>query len=412
MKNIMNKKTIRNFFIDKKQQWILFLVTFFIHESLVVLLNSELIKLPIDIVDHFSYHNLASEISNLLNNGNYTWGAVYYYHWYPVFIAVLYSFFGKSILLATSINAVLVSFSSVLFFEIANSIGRKIYEKIIFWGTLIIFNGYISLMLNTSLLLREAWIIFLVLVILYFSLKMFSLQKISWKHFFVILLAFLLLRNLRFFVGFAIIVGFFASWFFENNLILKKRIVYGLIMIFLVSGTTFFLTGEGLGKSLSFIQYINPQFIREIRSNYFDQRGITKINSQETVVVDTINKKTSFNFLGIARSFNDIVFGPFPGQISFKKYLMALPEILLWYLILAFSFVGFYFKRINKPLLFFIPSVIIISGLVLSVNNFGALFRYRMPLVILLSFFALFGFILLLEIFSKNKNHENTLYHN
>jgi hypothetical protein len=406
MNNILKK--IRVLLTD--YGWALFIITFLLHESVVLLINYGIVNIPVTASDHLMYLNSSGEIYNLLNTGLYTWGAVFYQHWYPLLLGISYfPFGGPSVLIGTTINALLIAFSSILFFKITSSLNTSINKKYLFWITLVIMNGYASLMYNSSLLLKETWIVFLILSILYLAIKMYQNEKFNWWQFILILFLCLALRNLRFFVGFAMIVGFLVGWFFESKMFLRRRILYGIMMFILFSFTTSVLTGPGIGESKSFIEYINPGFIYNLRRQYFsDGATTTNINvvEQNNNLDETVSSTSQYKFSinGIIKSSSIIILGPFPWQLPIKKYIIAFPDLIMLYSILFFGLIGILKTKLKSSILYLIPIVIIFAGLIVGVDNLGALLRYRIPVVIILSVFIPAG----LAFVFKSKNYGQT----
>ena len=84
-----------------------------------------------------------------------------------------------------------------------------------------------------------------------------------------------------------------------------------------------------------------------------------------------------------------VLFSPFPWKIDSKLQLMALPQVILWYVMLPFIIFGFYIGfRKNKletaPI--FLYTVILFSIFALAEGNVGALFRHKdmvMPFLII-----------------------------
>lgn len=407
------KKSLGNY------KWALFIITFLLHESFVILLNSGVINLTFSAGDQTTYHTFASQISDLIINGTYTWGAVYNWHWYPLFTGIIYSIFGKSMIIGASINAILIAFSSVLLFDVVAFLNR-IPRKTIFWVVLLIMNGYASLMFHSSLLLKESWIVFLIISIFYLALKLYNKEKFNWPLLLIILFLCLALRNLRFFIGFAVIVGFFVGWFVESKIILKKRIIYGIIIIFIFTFTTSFLTGGGIGKSNSFLEYINPKFIYTLREQYFKNGGTTtninvvkkEINNLNLIKETKNNNEPTvdynFSITGVIKSSLTVIFGPFPWQLSFKKYIIASLDLVFWYMILFLGCFGILKIKLKSSLVYLIPSFIIFTGLIVGVDNLGALLRYRIPLTVIFAIFVPFG----VDFLFNFKKHENTLHNN
>ncbi len=411
MINILIKKFREKINTDK---WSLFILTFLFHEIFVLLLNSNLLDLVSDVSDNITYFNHASLISDLLHSGSYVLGMVYNSHWYPLFVGILFSTFGKSMILGASFNALLVALSSVILYELITLFDKKSSRKVIFWITFLLVNGYLSLMLYSSLLLKEAWIVFLMLGIIYLALHLLNQEKFNWLYFFSILFFFVAMHSLKFFVGYAVISGFLVAWFLNGKFPIKKRVLYGSTMIFLVVSTIFCLT---YSKSIvnftgpKITNVVQPKFIYNTRVDYY-KGGATTTNIQvvEKKEDGSPQKNTnnySFSLSGIAKSFLNTMLGPFPWQISLHKYILISFDLLFWYLILFLGCIGILKSNLRSSIFYLIPIGVIIVSLIMGVDNAGALIRYRIPLLILFSIFVSSGVSYLI---GRKKNYENTLH--
>ncbi len=390
----------------------LFVITFLIHEIFVILLNCGVIHVPVSIYDHLYYNDLAIQISSLLKAGTYTFGAVYDQHWYPFFIGVIYTLFGQSVLLGASMNAVLTAASSVLFFEISEFFNNGANKKVIFWTTFFIMNASVSLVFHSSFLLKETWVFFLSLCIIYVFIKMLQRKKLNLWSILLILFLYLALYYLRFFVACAIIFGVIVACFFDNTFPLRQRFAYGSFVTLMVIIMTFclplyhILQNYKVTKPLGILQ---PEFIYNARFSYFKGGdSTTHINVVEKSKIGQ-DYKYSFSIKGIVLSFLNVMFGPFPWQMSLKLYSLLFLDLLLWYTVLFFSFLGLLRQRNRSAILCIVSILAMILALTISIDNAGALMRYRITLFVLLSLFSSGGVSLLLD---TKKNHENTLHHN
>jgi hypothetical protein len=204
------------------------------------------------------------------------------------------------------------------------------------------------------------------------------------------------------------IVGFLAGWFLESKIILRKRIIYGVIMIFMFTFTTFLLTGGGIGESKSFMEYINPQFIYNLREGYFKNGSTTTninvVEQSKNVTSEDNNSSSQYHFStsGVIKSSLINILGPFPWQLSFEKYIITFPDLIMLYVCLFFGIIGIFKTKLKSSILYLIPTIIMFAGLVAGVDNLGALLRYRIPAVITISLFIPAGLYFVFKL--KNNN--------
>lgn len=424
MKNYL--KTIKQNISSK--EFLLFGITVIFHLIIIVLFQTGIVPVPGDFADQTTYHEHATAIAQLLKSGTYTWGAVYPHHWYPLFLGLIYVVAGPHMLWGMIANAFLIACSAVLLFRLG--LFFKARSKTIFWISLFAVNGYASLLYTSSLLLKEAWIIFLLLLMLYITTRMIRLEKFSVSLFVILMISFVSLRSLRFFIALAAIAGFFVVWFLCSKISLKKRIISGVCMFVCVTAISYWLTGfEQLGKTNSLFEYVQPKFIQDLRDDYYKggstttNIGVVQVTTKPQTVVSTTNEKPvetqqeeySFSIQGLLVSAATMMFGPFPWQVSLRQYIFAFPDIFVWYVFLALAIVAVYVRRSKESLLIIVSIAVILGGLTLGVDNMGALLRYRIPIVILLAILAPIGAEHILgsiRRYIQRYRHENSLHHN
>lgn len=416
---------------------LLFFGTLLFHIVIIILFQTGTIPIPGDFADQTTYHEHATAIARLIRSGSYTFGAVYPHHWYPLFLGVVYSFVGSHMVWGMVVNAFVIACSAILVFKIALQLGAR--SVVAWWTAAIVTNGYASLVYTSSLLLKEAWIVLLVLIMTYTAIRMVRLRTFSVSLFLAIITTFVALRSLRFFVALGIIAGFFAVWFICSRLVLRKRIIAGISMFICITGVSYWLTGEQFLQTVSLFDYLHPKAVHELREDYYKggstttnigvvQVATVPISSQQTTVIEpsgssniveseTAEVVTQYRFSaqGLFVSAVTMVAGPFPWQLSLQKYIVALPDLIVWYLALALASIAVVSRFSKEMLVIIIPVVIMVGGLIVGVDNIGALLRYRIPVVVLLAILAPIGVEPILDAIRKllqRSRHENSVYHN
>jgi hypothetical protein len=401
MKSLINK--IKNLWrIDEIK---IFIITFVLHESVVLFLHFYSINIYGFYNDDSDYNEFALQIANLINSGNYFIGAVYSFHWYPFFVGIIYWIFGPIKLLTLSFNAILISFSAVLLFRIINFINFNKENKVSFWFSLFIMNASMGLMYFSSLLLKEAWIIFLILLFFYIGLLLICQKNNFYFRLVLLIIIFILLFYLRFFIAYAVLGGLFIAWILNNYLPINVKIFKGAIMFFLFSVIIFLLNGGHIGSfnirndnSLSPLNIVRTEFVGKIRTSYFVGGNLT---TNIKITQEDKNKNEIFNIKAIIKSSINTAVGPLPWQISIKKYLMIFPEILIWYIVLFFTFIGINKIKTKTSVIFIVSAFIVFAGLSMAVDNFGALVRYRLSVFVILSILSYFGLLYTFNNFKK-----------
>ncbi len=396
----------------------IFLITLAVHMVFVAAFS--FVKIPMLSLtgDDALYHTAAVQIAAEFHAGTYHLGDGYPFHWYPLFVGSIYFLFGSSIVVGLIANGMLAGLAAILFFLILREYDTP--RKFALWSSLVVMNGYASYVYHTSLLLKEAWIVFLLLFIVYAGLRMARLGTYSFLRqaawFAGIIVAFILLRNLRFFIGFAAMTGFFLQWFFLASCSIRKRAVWGIIMVAIVIASAWSLADNEnppnhLFRSVTILTYTNFGYAEQSRiySGQANTATHVKVFSKvpdmpvrladgsvvppPPVVITGGETKAAGTFTlsprGLLAAGFNTALGPFPWQLSFKKYAFVFPDTAFVYATVLLFLAGavlLWRRRFFVRLLPLVATVaIILGGVAVGTDNLGALIRQRVPGVILLA---------------------------
>ena len=362
--------------------------------------------------DYIIYGSQAEQIAKRVHQGNFSLQnlsvqGISLSHSYPVIVGYIYAFTIPSILVGQIFNAWLIALLVIFVYLIVLEIGGTQKEAFL---TGLIACFYPSLAFYGSLLLKEAFVILLVLISLLLALRI--LKKFSIVNFFLFYITLIALTNLRFYISFAIILAFIVGWVLISGCKIKKRIIYGVIMMVLFGflpqiscGYDYF--GVNILKQNVNIQSIN--FYKEVAyapvqpkddskpivpghrvqwSSYSAEKNSTVIIKAGFENPITFIKNTTLSYLYS-------LFGPLPWKFTKRSQLFSLPEIIMSYFLLFFVIKAMMesFKNKNKiiiPLVLF--SFIVVSILALYMNNFGIATRIRMPAFLVLLCLLPLGF--------------------
>lgn len=407
--------SISLFFISKckedKQRrtlGVLFLIVFFLHISAVIFLYYTNFQPFSDGGgDYTLYQEMSQEIARRIHQGDFSSQGAILDNYYPIIIGYVYALTIPNMLIGQLFNAWLVALLIIFVYLIVREIGGTEKQSFL---TGLIACIYPSLAFYGSLLLKDALVVLLSMMGLLMMIKImrnFSIFKFS--VFFIILTS---LIHFRFYVGYALMFGFIISWFLVSSFNLKKRIIYGIIIVFIL-GFPPQILGSGYYGSANLKKYLNPEkitFYKEVVYAPPSKEVVyaPPVKSQVTIsqtnptVSDPTNSrpgsgssisiKTGFEnpFTFIKNTFLSFVYafiGPFPWQLELHKYLFVLPEMIIWYFLLFFIVKGILksIKKKNKivvPLIIF--SIFVMGVLSVFMSNFGIITRLRMPVFLAL----------------------------
>jgi len=314
---------------------------------------------------------------------------------YYYFVAAIYFIFGHEPIMVSLVNIILGILAGLLLYFLSREIFSEKTAKIV----LILSLFWPSIAFWSTQNLKDTLLLFLMAALALLFLKILNrahnslCATVYLLGFLICSVALLSMRAYTFllFAG-SLALGYLIIGFRKFN---KRAVFAGILLIVLLSSVVLFLS-----------QFKNLQW------NY-----LTKINLN---TLDFIRKSTvlggsSFGQNIEYRSWGDVlaflpmglayaIFSPFPWQ--FKEgglFKLAVPETILWYLVLFFLIYGIYLAIRSKKLegwSFIIFIVIAFLTFALFQGNIGSLFRQRAQVWFFGFIFAGYGFSAFLD--SKN----------
>lgn len=386
--------------------------------------------------DYTEYQWQAQEIAQRVHQGNFSLEGLSISHYYPVIIGYIYTLTIPEMLIGQLFAVWLAAISILLVYLIVLEIGGT--EKQAFLIGLIA-TIYPSYLFYGSLLLKDTLVVPLVLAGLLLTLKL--IKNFFWRNFLIFYIILGAVIHFRFYVGFAVLFTFIPCWLLLSKLNLKKKFIYGVIIIILL-GFLPQLLGHGYYGFKTTEPFLNPEVITIYREvNYaslspsivevpetqvpetqVSETQVPETQVPETAVLKTYVKKIavkifpniekapsrssstielkteiespskfSINYL---KSFIYVLLGPLSWQIQNYRQLFILLETIPWYFLIFFVIKGAFItlkrKRVALPLLVF--SIISLGVLALFIPNFGIISRIRMPSLIALFCLIPLGF--------------------
>ncbi|TSC95203.1 MAG: hypothetical protein CEN87_215 [Parcubacteria group bacterium Licking1014_1] len=407
--------------IKSKTFYLLFLITLVIHISVVLFFHYAKFQ-PFGEGDFLRYQEFAEQVAQRLSQGVYSLQGINIPHYYPVLIGVIYAFTLPSMIIGQLFSAWLSALSVILVFLIVKEISVSSYWPFVIGLIVAVLPSYLFF---GSLLLKDTVVIPLVLSGLLLLLKIF--KNFSWQKFAIFFTVLTALIHLRFYVGFALLLSFIICWFLISNFNIKKRILYGLFMIFLL-GFSPQILNYGYYGIIPLKGYLNEKTITTYREVVYAPNPVpasvpASVLTQSPSNGASLNNQPAKKYCeecaledaGVGSSFiigsgfdNPIKFifnyfvsfiysllGPFPWQIRHARQAFALLETIPWYFIIGIivhgvvkSFASAGFLKTVKHYKFaaplFIFSIVALGALSLFINNFGIIARIRIPSIIVL----------------------------
>jgi len=434
--------------VGNKTLYLLFLITLFIHLGVALFFHyTQFQPLGGGGGDFIIYQQIAEEVAQRINQGVYSLEGLNSPHYYPVLIGIIYALTLPEIIIGELFSVWLVAIAVLFVYLIVVEIGGS--KK---WAFLIglIVSIYPSYLYFGSVLLKDTVIIPLVLSGMLLSIRM--MKVFSWQKFFIFYIILTALIHFRFYVGYAVLFSFIICWFLISSFKIKKRIVFGVVIVYLL-GFSPQLLGYGYYGTKPLKYYLTPEVITVYREVVYAPppaptttapTAAAPVAEAPTTGAPTTGAPTTeapttppppppglgssfvvetgfdspFKFIkNSLESFICSLLGPFPWQIKYKRQFFSLLEVIPWYLFFYIIIQGIYkfvitngWKRTLQHYKFTLPllmfSIMALGALSLFINNFGIITRIRIP-----SFIALLCLIIFNEDIDKKLNKLSKYYY-
>lgn len=377
----------------------LFLIVFVLHITAVLAIHFNNVSSFFSggIGDYMIYDKSATVIAEQFGQGNFSikkiqnlYPDIYLSHFYPITLAVVYIVFGHHILIGELLNAVFCALISVFAYLIVIKLGGN-WKWAFVVG--IITGIYPSLVLNGSLLLKDALQICLTMAALLLAIKL--IQNFNVRDFLIFYALLFPLTNLRFYCGYAVMLAFGICWlFFAKRIDLKKRIVYAVIIAILFGFVPMFSMGHGYFGLDSLKCFLDKDTVTDYR------HAISFAGGNNSGSGSDLGLKINFDnpvdlVISYLTGFLYILLGPFVWQLKYLRHFLTLFEMIPWYFMLYFIVKGIIKcireKKYQSYILVVFAIVFLAALAIFDSSNFGLFMRIRIPAFIALSCFLPFG---------------------
>jgi 4-amino-4-deoxy-L-arabinose transferase-like glycosyltransferase len=292
-------------------------------------------------------------------------------------LSLFYYYFGFSPISVILLNCIFSILTGVVYYYIAKRIFNVSAAK--FCSFLIVFSP--SLVIWSLTNMKDSLFIFLSALISYFFIKFIYSKKIACLFLFI-LISYILETIRKGFFYPMLMIGF-ISWLIEKKK--TKYIIISVLFVFLAAVLMKFDLKRPLYGLISYhrgVIYTGGLTYR-IFDNWVYKNGsdISVISNLELIK-------------GFLYGWFHFILEPFPWKAYSKYTILVSGQVVLWYFLLFFSWIGARSQiRINKKVVFFALYFFVFgSVLALTGGNIGTDFRLRDLLTPIVILFASIGF--------------------
>ncbi len=306
----------------------------------------------------------------------------------PYIVTVIYLIVGSNPLAIQALSAVLGSATAVVVYFIAKEVYSN--ERVARFSAILV-GFFPAMIIWSSQMLKDGFIIFLISIILFTSLRL--QKKFTFFDFVILLISLVSIFTLRFYLFpllcVAIIGGFVINAQSSFRNILSRTFAFIFIGIALSYFGVLERSQEDLGNMSDLSKLEN---VRKY-GNYAADSGIYEEDKND---ISTISGAIQ----ALPSGFITLLLAPFPWQMGKIQQQLLLPEMMIWWMMIPFLATGFWysiktkFREFIAILLFLITLTISYS---LFQGNLGTLYRQRIQIQIFLLMFISVGFVMFLE---------------
>jgi 4-amino-4-deoxy-L-arabinose transferase-like glycosyltransferase len=299
---------------------------------------------------------------------------------YYLFLALQYDIFGPSLLVPRMFNCLAGALTIVYAYRLGFHVfGRMEGRVTALWTTF-----FPSLVLWSTLNLRDIWLTLSILIIVWHTLLL--RERLSMASLVTLLGVMIWLQYVRPYLLVVMAVTVLSVFLLSYS----KNLGRGLFLGIGFSVLLFFLYYQfDIGKHA--LELMDLERIEKFR------RGIASIYSGKSGYygeVDLSNPLELLIFLPIGLIY--FLFSPFPWEIRGFRQVITLPEMLTWYLTIPFIWriMNQALKRgARKNLALLLPLIIISFVYAVGSANIGLAYRYRSQIIILYLVFTAAGYV-------------------
>jgi len=247
-----------------------------------------------------------------------------------------------------------------------------------------------SLILWSSLGLKDALIVFFLALTMLFTLRL--LDQFRFSYVVILLLSLFGLYGLRFYIFYMMLIAIIGGFLIGSRSITGFVVVRQVILLVIVVGSVAYLGAiRNTSKDLeTFVDLERAQSVREWGAR------VSESGFGRDADVSTVEGAISFAPIGALY----VLFAPFPWQMTRASNLMTLPEMIVWWGTIPLLISGIIYSIRHKfrtvlPVLLFTFLLTIAYSIYQS--NVGTAYRQRSQLLVFYLMFTAVGIVLFKE---------------
>jgi 4-amino-4-deoxy-L-arabinose transferase-like glycosyltransferase len=314
---------------------------------------------------------LLSHTGQLGMNGMYYW------------VAAIYTIFGRSEFLAAAIQSAITSLIPVFTYKTT----LLVYDSREAARRAALATAFLpSMVIWSSLLLKDALIVFLICLTVYCSLKAQIQSKL--QYLFPGMLGLLLIFPLRGYVFYFLLLAVIGALLISH---FGRGAGLGVFLAHMAVLLAILIVLFALDFDRIAAQQLNTDLLETVQRSRIDLARTAQSGFDPNADVGSLSGAIRYMPKGIAY----LLFSPFPWQAGSMRSRLALPETLLWYCLFPFCLAGMFYtvkQHLRRALVIILFLIQLTCFYGIFVGNVGTAHRQRTQVFVFYLIFTAVGF--------------------
>jgi hypothetical protein len=299
-------------------------------------------------------------------------------------VAALYTVFGHSLILASTVQCIITSLAPVLTYKIC----CKLYNSTRTARYAALLAAFLpSMVLWSSLLLKDPLVLLLVCSCVLFTLKL--QQEMRFRYILPLALAMLLVFPIRGYVFYFVLLSVLGA-------LLMSRFGRGASLVGYLTRlggiAVIAMALFALGFDQIAAEQLNTKMLDRVQISRLDLARSAQSGFEADADVSNISSALSFLPTGIVY----LLFAPFPWQTGSLRMMLPLPETIFWYCLFPFVLIGMFYtarKHLRDALVIFLFVAQLTCFYAIYIGNVGTAYRQRTQVYVFYLVFAAAGLV-------------------
>lgn len=308
------------------------------------------------------------------------WGMIY-------MVAGIYGILGRNLLGIQFTNAIFGAATVIVVYLCAQHVfnNRKVARLS---GLIVAF--FPSLVLWSSIAMKDAPIVFMLVMAMYATLKLG--EQLHVKYLLILVAAMVGILSFRFYIFYMLVAAVGGAFIIGMREVTTQSFARQLAIVLCI-GLAMTYIGVFRTASTQLETYANLEAVQRSRS-YLSKAGQSGFAEDEDV------STMSGAVRALPKGFVYLLFAPFPWDFGSLRQSLALPEMLIWYALFPLFVLGTWFTmrfRLRQALPILLFTALLTFAYALTQGNVGTAYRQRAQLLVFYFIFAAVGAVLLVE---------------